>query len=70
MYIGSHIDSTQYYGLNMKSLCQPAVLPLSTNFLASPRSLKDDYFHQGMNTIIDDKQVIDCLNQLPFDLQI
>ena len=35
------------YGLNLKSLCQPAILPLSTSFLVPLKNLKDDYSIQG-----------------------
>ena len=53
IYTGSSHDyATKYYGLNLKSLCQPAILPLSTDFLPSVRSLNDDYLHQGTYSLL------------------
>ena len=48
----SHDYATKYYGLNLKSLCQPAILPLSTDFLPSVKSLNDDYLHQGTYSLL------------------
>ena len=53
IYSGSSHDyATKYYGLNLKSLCQPAILPLSTDFLPSVKSLNDDYLHQGTYSLL------------------
>ena len=53
IYTGSSHDyATKYYGLNLKSLCQPAILPLSTDFLPSVKSLNDDYLHQGTYSLL------------------
>lgn len=54
---GLHDYSSEFYGLNIKSLCQPAVLPLSTSFLCSVKSLNEDYHDQGVYSLVFDSSV-------------
>lgn len=44
-YLPTHtgkLEQVGYYGLNWKSLCQPAILPSSTDFLVPLSELKDE----------------------------
>ena len=43
-----------HYGLNWKSLSQPAILPLTTDYLASVNTLKEEYHIQGDYELIID----------------
>ncbi len=46
-----------HYGLNMKSLCQPAILPLTTSYIPSVTQLNEEYHIQGDYELIMDKQL-------------
>ncbi len=46
-----------HYGLNMKSLCQPAMLPLTTSYMPSVTQLNEEYHIQGDYELIMDKQL-------------
>ena len=46
-----------HYGLNMKSLCQPAMLPLTTSYVPTVTQLNEEYHIQGDYELIMDKQL-------------
>jgi hypothetical protein len=66
VFPSARLEHNKHYGLNWKSLCQPAILPLTTSHLVSVNTLKDEYHIQGYYDLIMDPHV--CAFKTPENL--